>query len=726
MTQFVEMYHPLIPDTSTSPREVAVQAVDDFAARGWLLFDPDAVLPDPATPYYTKEALLSQITGGASPIGTALRAALGAVPWIAGESIAAGKFRLSPTGQIIQRTADGTTRGSFDATEAALWTVVSGGGGSSLTPTATKTGAYTAAVGDLAMMNVPAGATVLTLPTAPANKAQVGYRAIGATAATPLTINRGGSTDTIGTSGATSASISLADELVVLQYDAPNTRWLTVANVKTQLSLDARFAMAAKTAQARWNARRQANFERDNAAPFTVYVDSVNGADTNTGASPAQAWKTLAKVNTAGVAAGTRVGLARGSVFREAFTLPGTGGTTTAPIVFGAYGRGTTPVIKGSTVLSVTWTLSSGAIYTAPTTANPAVLWIDTDTCLSKAASAAAVTAGQFFSDGTTMTVWLADGTSPAAHVVEYVSGSTQGFTASGVQPYVTIQDIKVCHFGSYQLFVFNATTPVGINIKRCEIGPGIKGLIMASVGGVSEDNYVHDIWTGIEYPSGDGQGMFYTTGSDQHEVRYNLIVNCYKALTSANAHRSLQVHHNIVITPRVNGIDMEGGTVGFPNAVVNNFVWHNPKTPNGHGICTQLATTGSYWRNNIVYSDYVGASGNVELYCIDSTTYNAADTNPDYNLGWIKPGGNAVYGKLGTNTYATLAAYQAALAGTSYSGKEVHAISADPLIADLTNKLYMPLQGSPAIDAGVAVGGVTDLAGYLGVAPDMGAFEVG
>jgi hypothetical protein len=75
VTTFVAMYHSSIPSTATDPVEVALSSVDDHAARGWLLVDPDAVLPDPVTPYYTKAALLSQITGGAAPIGTALRAA---------------------------------------------------------------------------------------------------------------------------------------------------------------------------------------------------------------------------------------------------------------------------------------------------------------------------------------------------------------------------------------------------------------------------------------------------------------------------------------------------------------------------------------------------------------------------------------------------------------------------------------------------------------------------
>lgn len=76
-TQFVQIYHPLIGSTITTPVWVALQSVDDHVAHGWLLVDPEATLPDPVTPYYTKEALLSQISAGAAPIGTALRAAFG-------------------------------------------------------------------------------------------------------------------------------------------------------------------------------------------------------------------------------------------------------------------------------------------------------------------------------------------------------------------------------------------------------------------------------------------------------------------------------------------------------------------------------------------------------------------------------------------------------------------------------------------------------------------------
>jgi peptidoglycan/xylan/chitin deacetylase (PgdA/CDA1 family) len=132
------------------------------------------------------------------------------------------------------------------ATRAALGAILGGGGGGggvTLTPTATKTAAYTVAAGELAVMDVAAGAATLTLPAAPADKAQVGFRAVGATAAKPLVVTRGG-TDTIGDSGATSVSLPLAGEVTIYQYQAAGTRWLPVANVKPLTALDARYPKA--------------------------------------------------------------------------------------------------------------------------------------------------------------------------------------------------------------------------------------------------------------------------------------------------------------------------------------------------------------------------------------------------------------------------------------------------------------------------------------------------
>lgn len=75
-TPFVLMYHPALGNAQAS---VSLSSVDDHALKGWLLVDPGVTPPAPSTPYITLAALLSQITAGAAPVGTALRAAFGSV-----------------------------------------------------------------------------------------------------------------------------------------------------------------------------------------------------------------------------------------------------------------------------------------------------------------------------------------------------------------------------------------------------------------------------------------------------------------------------------------------------------------------------------------------------------------------------------------------------------------------------------------------------------------------
>lgn len=112
-----------------------------------------------------------------------------------------------------------------------------------LTPTLTKTAPYTVAAWEIAVMNVAGGATTLTLPAAPPDRTQVGFRAIGSTTAAPLIIVRGG-TDTIGDSGGTSVVEPLAGTTRKYQYNSATGAWFPASDVKTLTALDARYARA--------------------------------------------------------------------------------------------------------------------------------------------------------------------------------------------------------------------------------------------------------------------------------------------------------------------------------------------------------------------------------------------------------------------------------------------------------------------------------------------------
>jgi hypothetical protein len=75
------------------------------------------------------------------------------------------------------------------------------------------------------------------------------------------------------------------------------------------------------------------------------YVDQLSGDDANAGTSPAQAWKTLRRAGSVTYGPGDRLLLRRGESWRDALRIHGAG-TSARPIVIGAYGSGTQPLLQ--------------------------------------------------------------------------------------------------------------------------------------------------------------------------------------------------------------------------------------------------------------------------------------------------------------------------------------------------------------------------------------------
>jgi len=109
---------------------------------------------------------------------------------------------------------------------------------------------------------------------------------------------------------------------------------------------------------------------------------------------------------------------------------------------------------------------------------------------------------------------------------------------------------------------------------------------------------------------------------------------------------------------------------------------------------------------NNISYMN----SGKV--YGIDTAI--SSTVSVDNNLEYIGSGAyiGSVTGKGSTNSLATF---------TSWSGLEKNGINADPKFVNLSGGDYHLAAGSPAIDRGVVIAGVTD--GSNGP-PDLGRYE--
>lgn len=76
---------------------------------------------------------------------------------------------------------------------------------------------------------------------------------------------------------------------------------------------------------------------------YTFYVDSVSGSDSNTGASPAQAYQNITKLPS--LTSGQTVGLAAGSYWRQEAR------NTASNMIFASYGSGARPILDGSDII---------------------------------------------------------------------------------------------------------------------------------------------------------------------------------------------------------------------------------------------------------------------------------------------------------------------------------------------------------------------------------------
>ena len=85
------------------------------------------------------------------------------------------------------------------------------------------------------------------------------------------------------------------------------------------------------------------------AAAETYHVDALTGDDRADGLAPAQAWRSLARVNAVRLKPGDRVLLAAGSVWKEPLTITRSG-RSSAPIAVATFGQGARPRIDAGGV----------------------------------------------------------------------------------------------------------------------------------------------------------------------------------------------------------------------------------------------------------------------------------------------------------------------------------------------------------------------------------------
>lgn len=115
----------------------------------------------------------------------------------------------------------------------------------SLTTTAVKTSNYSASAGDLIPTDATSSSFTVTLPTTPADKSQVAVKMIAVTAGTyTVTIATGGSDVFNKTGGSTTATLSILNQGMILQYTSSTGIWYVIADDLSLAQLDARYSQS--------------------------------------------------------------------------------------------------------------------------------------------------------------------------------------------------------------------------------------------------------------------------------------------------------------------------------------------------------------------------------------------------------------------------------------------------------------------------------------------------
>ncbi len=107
----------------------------------------------------------------------------------------------------------------------------------------------------------------------------------------------------------------------------------------------------------------------------TYYVNYSGGSDGNTGNTITSPLKTIASINSKSLSAGDTVLFARGETWNETLNISDSGNSTHY-ITIGSYGNGINPIIQPVHTTSG-WTVYSGNIYKATTTANVTMVYVN-------------------------------------------------------------------------------------------------------------------------------------------------------------------------------------------------------------------------------------------------------------------------------------------------------------------------------------------------------------
>ena len=512
-----------------------------------------------------------------------------------------------------------------------------------------------------------------------------------------------------------------------------------------------------------------------------LYV-SPTGNDASAGTDPATPLRSIQRG--ANLSQPGDLVLIQPGIYRESVTVPRSG-TGTQPIVF----RGTGPgvILDGADAAiaaGVSWTAVGNGVYSY-TAGFPTGHVVSDQGRLYRYDSVSALQSlgagapGGFTSDGTTLSVKFADGSSPADRAL-HVARFEDGFSLNGVS-HIRIENLEIRHYGAgdYGKGVYLRYTS-SVTVRRCRIhdveaaGVWIKGGAMNLV----EDNEIWDTsifgwpWGFSKGSSAENTGVLFTDDVGRGNVirrntmhgTFNGIGPCGSSGPAAGVSNETDVYENLLYEHTDDGMEPEGycSNVRFwrntirdahmvfavapaapgPTYFVRNvgYRFGNTRTSQQDGYTASALKINSGYSTPVgpvflYHNTFATDAPNTDAMALlnpgastflrsrnnamAATQYALYKVNPvllDWNWDDLYTTDPSRFVSWQGTRYRALSELQAA------TGQELQGLAVDPGFRNLAGGDLTLSTGSALIDRGVLIPGINE--GFSGQAPDIGAFE--
>jgi hypothetical protein len=432
----------------------------------------------------------------------------------------------------------------------------------------------------------------------------------------------------------------------------------------------------------------------------TYYVDATQGSDSRSGLSPKAPWRTIAKVNSAHLAAGDSVLFKRGEVWREQL-IPHSG-SEAGHVTYGAYGKGSKPLLLGSIPRNKAsdWTDEGGNTWT--TSAIP----IDVGNIIFDHGASVGIKTwsrddlrrqGDFWYDDTRRALAIHSEANPASRHSDIECALTRHIIDEGGKSCVIYENLDL----------------------RCGAAHGIGGGDTHHI--IVRNCDLSFIGGGHQFTTEDGRPVRYGNGvefwANAHD---NLVEGCRlceiydAALTNQGFadNRQINIHYrnNVIWNCEYsfeywNGKGSITDHIYFENNTCVNagHGWGHRQRPDPSGrhlmfYNNDAKTTHFYVRNNILYQ----TPETVQCCLALSNDWSSALVM-DHNC-WYQPAAIMIRWVADEYTMDRFADYRAK------TGKDQHSVASDPLFVNVAARDFRPAARSPVCHLSQA----SDYAGAL------------